>query len=59
MNVFLKIYNIPTTVRFLRMSWVSNLMKSNPTEKEKEALAFFMGHSREEQGKYNKIVKEK
>ena len=58
-NIFLKIYEIPITVRFLRMSWVSNLMKTNPTEKEKETLAFFMGHSREEQGKYNKIIKDK
>lgn len=54
-EVFLKIYKISLTIRFLRMSWVSNLMETNPTEEEKETLAYFMGHSREEQGKYNKI----
>lgn len=58
-DVFFKIYNIPITVRFLRISHVSNLMETNPTEEEKETLAYFMGHSIDEQRKYNKIVKNK
>ena len=56
-KVFNKIYNIPITIRFLRISWVSNLLKRNPTIKQREILAALMGHSIEEQSKYNKIIK--
>jgi hypothetical protein len=39
------------------MSWISALMKTNPTNKEMKALANQMAHSKEEQSKYNKILR--
>ena len=56
-DVFFKIYNTPISIRFLRISWISDLMKTNPREFEKERLADYMAHSKEEQSKYNKIKK--
>lgn len=56
-EVFYKVYKEPISVRFLRMSWISGLMKTNPTKKEMRELANLMAHSTEEQSKYNKILK--
>jgi len=56
-NVFFKVYNIRISLRFLRMSHISYLLNKNPTIKQKEILADYMAHSKEEQGKYNKILK--
>ena len=56
-NVFNKIYNIPISIRFLRMSHTSYLLNKNPTIKQMEILADYMAHSTEEQGKYKKIIK--
>ena len=56
-NVFYKIYNIPISIRYIRISWVSSLLNTNPTIKQMEILADFMAHSTEEQGKYKKILK--
>jgi hypothetical protein len=39
------------------MSWISALMKKNPTNKEMKQLANQMEHSKEEQSKYNKILR--
>ncbi len=50
-NVFYKEYKEPISVRFLRMNWISALMKTNPTNKQTKELA----HSKEEQSKYKKI----
>ena len=54
-NIFNKIYDTPISIRFLRMSWISDLMNTNPTEKQKKILAEYMAHSVREQGLYNKI----
>jgi hypothetical protein len=56
-NVFFKVYNIRISLRYLRMSHISYLLNKNPTIKQKEILADYMAHSKEEQGKYNKILK--
>lgn len=56
-NTFYKIYNIPISLRFLRISWVSSLLNTNPTVKQMEILADYMAHSTEEQGKYKKLLK--
>ena len=56
-DVFRKVYNEPISVRFLRMSWISNLMKTNPTNKEMKKLAYEMAHSTDEQKRYNKILR--
>jgi hypothetical protein len=39
------------------MSWISALMKTNPTTKEMKKLAEEMAHSTDEQSRYNKIIK--
>ena len=56
-QVFYKVYKEPISVRFLRMSWISALMKTNPTNKEMKKLAEEMAHSTDEQSRYNKIIK--
>jgi hypothetical protein len=56
-DVFKKIYNIPISIRFLRMSHITYLLNKNPTIKQMEILSNQMAHSPEEQGKYKKILK--
>ena len=56
-DVFFKVYNIPISVRFIRMSHITYLLNKNPTIKQMEILAFQMAHGLEEQGKYKKILK--
>ena len=56
-DVFLKVYNIPICIRFIRMSHTSYLLNKNPTIKQMEVLAYQMAHSPEEQQKYKKILK--
>ena len=56
-DVFKKIYNIPISLRFLRMSHITFLLNKNPTIKQMEILSNQMAHSPEEQGKYKKILK--
>ena len=38
-EVFYKVYKEPIRVRFLRMSWISALMKTNPTNKQMKDLS--------------------
>ena len=56
-NVFNKIYNIPISIRFIRISWVSDLLSQNPSIKQMEILADYMAHSPQEQQLYKKILK--
>jgi len=56
-EVFYKVYKEPISVRFLRMSWISALMRTNPTKKDMKKLAYEMAHSTDEQSRYNKILK--
>lgn len=56
-ELLFKVYKIPITLRFLRMSHIVYFNKINktPTTKERRILAEKMGHSIEEQLRYNKI----
>lgn len=56
-DVFLKVYNIPICIRFIRMSHTSYLLNKNPTIKQMEVLAYQMAHSPQEQQLYKKILK--
>jgi hypothetical protein len=56
-NVFKKVYNIPISIRFIRINWVSNLLNKNPSIKEMELLAYMMGHGTTEQQLYKKVIK--
>jgi len=39
------------------MSWISSLMRRNPTIIELDELAYLMAHSPDEQRRYNKILR--
>lgn len=56
-NVFNKIYNIPISIRFIRMSHITYLLSKNPNIKQMEKLADYMAHSPDEQQRYKKILK--
>jgi hypothetical protein len=56
-NVFNKIYNIPISIRFLRMSWASSLYSKNPTAKEIKEIAYKMSHAPQESLLYKKLLK--
>ena len=56
-QVFYKVYKENISVRFLRMSWISALMKTNPTNKEMKELAREMAHSKDAQSRYNKVLR--
>jgi len=56
-NILKKVYDVPICIRYLRISWVSNLYKTNPTGQEIKNLAYSMSHSTEEARRYNKIFK--
>jgi len=55
-DVFYKIYGIPISVRYLRMSWATYFHKTNPTSKQLENLAYKMSHSMIESALYKKII---
>ena len=56
-GVFQKVYGIPISMRFIRMSWATDLYASNPTAKQIKELASKMAHSPLESRLYNKIIK--
>ena len=56
-EVFKKVYGIPISMRFIRMSWATDLYSSNPTAKQIKELASKMSHSVSESRLYNKIIK--
>ena len=58
-GVFKKVYGIPISMRFIRMSWATDLYASNPTAKQIKELASKMAHSPLESRLYNKIIKNK
>jgi len=58
-GVFKKVYGIPISMRFIRMSWATDLYASNPTAKQIKELASKMAHSPLESRLYNKIIKTK
>jgi hypothetical protein len=56
-NVFKKVYDIPISVRYIRMSWASALYSKNPTVREIKEITNKMAHSVDESSKYKKIFK--
>ena len=55
-DVFYKIYGVPISVRYLRMSWATHFHKTNPTAKQMENFAYKMAHSQSESALYKKII---
>ena len=55
-DIFYKIYGVPISVRYLRMSWATYIHKTNPTAKQLENLAYKMSHSTNESALYKKII---
>ena len=56
-EVFNKIYGIPISMRFVRMSWATDLYASNPTQAKVKEITFKMAHSPAESALYKKIIK--
>ena len=44
-------------MRFIRMSWATDLYSTNPTQAKVKEIAFKMAHSPAESALYNKILK--
>jgi hypothetical protein len=57
-DVFKKVYGIPISARYLRMSWATHFYKTNPTAKEIKEFSEKMAHSPEESMLYKKIIPE-
>jgi hypothetical protein len=57
-NVFHKVYGIPISLRYIRMSWSSDLYSKIPNVKEIKQLSFMMWDSPNESRLYNKLFKE-
>lgn len=53
-KVYYDVYNIPISIRFIRMSHISQLIATNPNMATMEILAEQMGHGINEQRLYNK-----
>ena len=58
-SVFKKIYGIPITIRFLRISWSSYIHSQNLSVNELKRYAYMMAHSTSESTMYKKINKSK
>ena len=56
-EVFNKVYGIPISMRFVRMSWATDLYASNPTQAKVKEITFKMSHSPMESALYKKIIK--
>ena len=56
-EVFNKIYGIPISMRFVRMSWATDLYASNPTQTKVKEITLKMAHSPLESALYKKIIK--
>jgi hypothetical protein len=56
-EVFNKVYGIPISMRFIRMSWATDLYASNPTQTKVKEITFKMAHSPAESALYKKIIK--
>jgi hypothetical protein len=56
-DIFYKIYGIPISIRFLRMSWATHIYSKNISVKEIKEFAYKMSHSPEESILYKKLIK--
>ena len=57
--VFNKVYGIPLSIRFLRMSWSIHINEQKISVNKREELINMMAHSTSESQKYYKLVEEK
>jgi hypothetical protein len=55
-NLFYKLADVHITVNIMRHSYISDFLKTNPSTKKKREVAYFMGHGKEIQETYNRIV---
>lgn len=55
-GVFQKVYGIPISIRFVRMSWATELYASNPTQAKIKIITNMMAHSPLESALYKKII---
>lgn len=55
-EVFLKVYGVPISVRYLRMSWSTYFYMKNPSARQIKDFAYKMAHSPEESIKYKKLI---
>jgi len=55
-DVFYKVYGVPISVRYLRMSWATHFYKTNPSVKQIKEFADYMAHSSSESALYKKII---
>ncbi len=53
-GVFKNVYGIPISMRFVRMSWATDLYASNPTQTKVMEITFKMAHSPAESAIYKK-----
>ena len=55
-DVFNKVYGVPISVRYLRMSWATHFYMTNPSAKHIKEFTFKMAHSPYESIKYKKLI---
>ena len=55
-DVFYKVYGVPISVRYLRMSWATHFYMSNPSAKQIKEFTYKMAHSPDESIKYKKLI---
>ena len=55
-DVFKKVYGIPISARYLRMSWATHFYKTNPTARQIKEFSEKMAHSPDESMLYKKII---
>ncbi len=53
-EAFKKVYGIPISMRYVRMSWATDLYASNPTQTKVKEITFKMAHSPLESALYKK-----
>ncbi len=51
-----EVYGIPIFMRYVRMSWATDLYASNPTQTKVKEITFKMSHSPVESALYKKIL---
>jgi len=55
-DIFNKVYGVPISVRYLRMSWATHFYMTNPSARQIKEFTFKMAHSPDESIKYKKLI---
>lgn len=58
-NIFYKVYGVPVSVRFIRMSWATYFYSTERRANEIREFAYKMAHSIEENIRYKKLIRQK